>query len=530
MSTSGSLKTVNGAFKHFWWLMFLITIIGVVGAGLTARQRQPTYQATATLNLDSTQSLGQGFDTALQSDQFLSQRFIQLASSRAVLQQACTTTKIKGCDPIALAKQVSATNSRATGLIDISVKSGSAKDAASLANAIADEVVRQNRAQADAYLDPTRNLLQNQLKQEDDRIQSIRGQISSVQRSGATEGSVANSTAPLLADLNTAQSQYTTTFNRLQDLDVVKSRLQSLLSVQQRALPPTAPIDPNLPVYLAVGLAAALLVGFLVALLAERLDDRIRDSGQLAEATGSQLVLEMPKPPSRRGDGEQSEREAASYALAHASMLVRQEGVRSVLVVAATLGDPVDDVGLGLARAAADFGDRVLVLQSSGNGNGGNGSDGPGGRGEVSHRNWALERTSKVVVEAVAKEDVGRELTTADGFDLIIACTPPPGYSSNAMSIVTSTDLAIVVATRGRTRFREARWASELLRHTGVPVAGAILRARGLVGRAGPRPRLAPLRAPEPMAPAPAAGPQPRRSGPVVDNSFTVEPRRQGRL
>src|SRR5207302_153854 len=83
---------------------------------------------------------------------------------------------------------------------------------------------------------------------------------------------------------------------------------------------------------------------------------------------------------------------------------------RSALEVAATLGDPVDDVGLGLARAAADFGDRVLVLQSSGNGNGGNGGDGPGGRG-VSHRDWALERTSKVVVEAVAKEDVGRELT-----------------------------------------------------------------------------------------------------------------------
>jgi capsular polysaccharide biosynthesis protein len=526
MSTSGSLKTINGAFRHFWWLMCLITVIGLLGAGLTARQRPPTYQATATLNLDSTQSLGQGFDTALQSDQFLSQRFIQLASSRAVLQQACTTTKIKGCDPVPLAKQVSATNSRATGLIDVSVKSGSPKDAASLANAIADEVVRQNRAQADAYLDPTRSLLQGQLKQQDDRIQSIRGQINSVQRSGATEGSITNSTAPLLADLNTAQSQYTATFNRLQDLDVVKSRLQSLLSVQQRALPPTAPIDPNLPVYLAVGLAAGLLVGFLAALLAERLDDRIRDSGQLAEATGSQLVLEMPKPPTGRREGEQSEREAASYALAHASMLVRQEGVRSVLVVAATLGDQVDDVGLGLARAAADFGDRVLVLQSSGTGNGG---EAHGGR-EPSHRNWALERTSKVVVEAVAKEDVSRELTTADGFDLIIACTPPPGYSSNAMSIVTSTDLAIVVATRGRTRFKEARWASELLRHTGVPVAGAILRARGLVGRAGPRPRLAPLRAPEPMSPAPAGGPPPRRPGPAVDNAFTVEPRRRGRL
>ena len=522
MSTSTSLKTVSGAFKHFWWLLVLITLLGVAGAGLAAKQRQPTYQATATLNLDSTQSLGQGFDTALQSDQFLSQRFIQLASSRPVLQQACAVTNIKGCDPAALTRQVSASNSRATGIIDISVKSGSAGDAALLANAIADEVVRQNRLQADAFLDPTRALLQTQLKQQDDRIQSIRNQISSVQRSATTEGTIANNTAPLLADLNTAQSQYNSTYNRLQDLDVQKSRLQSLLSVQQRALTPTVPVDPNLALYLAVGLAAGLVVGFLAALLAERLDDRIRDSGQLAEATGSQLVLEMPKA-SSRGDGEYSEREAASYSLAHASMLVRQEGVRSVLVVAATLGDQVDDVGLGLARAAADFGDRVLVLQSSGTRNGG----GRHGGREGSHRGSALERTSQVVVEAVAKEDVGRELTSADGFDLIIACTPPPGYSSNAMSVVTSTDLAIVVATRGRTRFRDARWASELLRHTGVPVAGAILRARSLVGR---RPRLAPLKVPATIAPRPAHGPQPRRPGGAVDNGFTVEARRRGRF
>jgi capsular polysaccharide biosynthesis protein len=525
MSTSASLKTINGAFRHFWWLMIAITVLGVAGATAAARQRPPTYQATATLNLDSTQSLGTSFDTALQSDTFLSQRFIQLATSRAVLQQACVSTRVKGCDPVTLAKQVSASNSRATGLIDINVRSGSANDAANLANAIVDEEVRQYRAQADATLAPTSNLLTAQLKQENDRIQSIRNQISAVQRAGGTEGTVANNTAPLLSDLSNAQSEYTATFNRLQDLDVQKTRLQNLLSVQQRALPPPTPIDPNLPVYLAVGLAAGLLIGFLAALLAERLDDRIRDSGQLAEATGSHLVLEMPSSSGKRGAAERQEREAASYALAHASMLVRQEGVRSVLVVAATLGDQVDDVGLGLARAAADFGDRVLVLQSSAAGNG----DGHGVR-EGSHRGSALERTSQVVVEAVAKEDVGRELTSADGFDLIIACTPPPGYSSNAMSIVTSTDLAVVVATRGRTRFRDARWASELLRHTGVPVAGAILRARTLVGSARSRPRLAPLREPGPGAPPATNGAAHRHTAPGEVDGLAVEPRRRGRI
>jgi hypothetical protein len=79
-----------------------------------------------------------------------------------------------------------------------------------------------------------------------------------------------------------------------------------------------------------------------------------------------------------------------------------------------------------------------------------------------------------VVVEA-SSESNGQAVVATDGFDLIIACTPPPGYSSNAMSFMSSTDMAIVVATRRRSRSRDARWATELLRHTGVRIAGAIL-------------------------------------------------------
>jgi Mrp family chromosome partitioning ATPase len=48
---------------------------------------------------------------------------------------------------------------------------------------------------------------------------------------------------------------------------------------------------------------------------------------------------------------------------------------------------------------------------------------------------------------------------------------------------MSSTDMAIVVATRRQSRSRDARWAAELLRHTGVRIAGAVLvdrKGRGL--------------------------------------------------
>jgi hypothetical protein len=258
--------------------------------------------------------------------------------------------------------------------------------------------------------------------------------------------------------MSQAQTQYSATQTQLQTLQLQQAQLQNTLSPLQVATAPSKPIDPNPLLYALVGLAAGLTLGFLVALLAEWFDDRIRDTGQLAEATGSPLVLEATV----GGRNGAVDRQAASFSLAYASMLARHESVRAVLVVAATYGDQVDQVGLGLATAAAQWGRRVLVIQSYQADHG----TGHGAAGEV---------TSRVVVEAASSQANGQEVVATEGFDLIIACTPPPGYSSNAMSFMSSTDMAIVVATRRQSRSRDARWAAELLRHTGVRIAGGVL-------------------------------------------------------
>jgi capsular polysaccharide biosynthesis protein len=456
MGTGAPLKTVTGAIRHFWWIAALVTLIGLGAALAAAAVRPATYQGTAVLNLDSSQTTAQGFDAAIQADQFLSQRYIQMATSAAVLDPVCAASKPR-CDSASLAKQVSTSQSKGTGAIQISVTARSGDVAASFANAIANQVVKVNNEQIDARIKPQRDALQSNLNQQSTRIQQIRDQLSAAQKSSTSETAVANSIAPLLAELNQAQTQYTSTATQIQDLQVQESRLQQTLSVMQRATVPPKPIDPNPILYAIVGLAGGLTLGFLVALLAERMDDRIRDSGQLAEATSSPLVLEAAV----GGRNGAADREAASFSLAYASMLARHESVRAVLVVGASYGDQVDKVGVGLATAAAQWGRRVLVIQSSPADKG----SGHGPAGEV---------TSRVVVEASSERN-GQAVVATDGFDLIIACTPPPGYSSNAMSFMSSTDMAIVVATRRRSRSRDARWATELLRHTGVRIAGAIL-------------------------------------------------------
>src|SRR5205807_141457 len=108
-------------------------------------------------------------------------------------------------------------------------------------------------------------------------------------------------------------------------------------------------------VYLLVGLAGGLALGFLAALLAERFDGRVRSGQQLADATGTSTVLDVSRGGPRR---------EAAYAAVHASLLFGRDGLRAVMLVAATPEDRLEEVARGLAQAAAVSAEDVLVLQS----------------------------------------------------------------------------------------------------------------------------------------------------------------------
>ena len=55
---------------------------------------------------------------------------------------------------------------------------------------------------------------------------------------------------------------------------------------------PSRPVDPDLLRYVLVAAAAGVTGGFLLALLVDLLDRRLRDGGDLAAATGADVVLD----------------------------------------------------------------------------------------------------------------------------------------------------------------------------------------------------------------------------------------------
>src|SRR5437879_3969440 len=152
----GPLATVGKALRLRHWLVWGVAGLAGALAFAAASTRPLTYQATALLQVDESQNVSQGFDIALQADQYLQQRYISMATSQAVLTRVCdmeiaaqaappaapgaaapapaaappaaaqpspgaaiSPTPLPSCTPAQLSKQVSAASTRATGALAI---------------------------------------------------------------------------------------------------------------------------------------------------------------------------------------------------------------------------------------------------------------------------------------------------------------------------------------------------------------------------------------------------------------------------
>jgi capsular polysaccharide biosynthesis protein len=448
-------------------------LAGALALG-AASVRAPTYQATALLNVDESHSVSQGFDIALQADQYLEQKYISMATSQSVLASVCAqentaqnsaqnkpaaspATSVQpsptaapsatqsSCTPTQLSRQVSAAATKATGEIAITATTSSPLTAARIADEVASATLAYNQVYVKDSLAGQRQLLQQQQNQLNQQM--------TVTQQAIQAANIANRPdSALLAQLNLLQSQYQTTSGHLQDLDVQQAQLLSGLTIEQLATPPTKPADPDPVRYVLVGVAGGLTLGFLLALLAERFRDRIVDGAELAEATRSDLVLAV--------DYREAAAVIGSYGLLSPADL--EDDGRSdaqLVLVAASPEVPVDDLAMDLAAAAATEDRLVLVVPS-----------GPGrALREVNDRGAAGQLHPRP------------RPSGARNADLTIRCASPLARPS--MWLKPSAGPVILLATRNRTRFGEARRTAELLRHLGLQPAATLLLTGGTQGR-----------------------------------------------
>src|SRR5215813_3696102 len=464
-------STLGSALRRRLWLIAFITLAGGAAGYEAAAARPPTYEASALVSIDDRQAATLGLDAAMQADQFLAQRFISRATSRAVLQDVCTKEG-RGCDPAALARQIRVTTPKATAQLDIAADSPSPSTAARLANELADALIARNRAQVDQAVDSQRTYLQGQLKAQGDQLAQALQQVSANEAAGRQD-------AAGMTQLSFLQMEYSSTYRRLQDLEVQRSQQREMLSVEQRAATPKK-VDPDPVRYVAVGLACGLVAGLLLGLVAEGMRRRIHRRSDLAEAAGTDVVVDFSRG-LLRGTGR-------PYAyLARVSLAGPAEQPPALLLVASTLGERVNDVGKELANTVAASGRRVLVLLAPT----------PKLGGWWWHKK---DQPSKVLVEPDGSTGPLRS-GSAEEVDLVIHCSLPPMLDPSATWLRAMPDRAIVIATKGLTRLGEVRQTAEMLERTRVHVVAAVM----LPFRMRPAPLMPVVSRPQPE-PAPEVG------------------------
>jgi len=472
-----ALRTVTSAIKHRRYVLIAIIALVTLAAGVASIVRPPTYQGTALLFVDERFNSSQGFDLALQAGELLSAHFIETATSRPVLERACSgkyfdtpATVGYACSPEGLLAGVSANTVRGTSWIAVSMISRSAPESAALANAVARAMIDQNQADIEQLLAPTKNFLEGELNRLQTAIAAEQAQIAQLQKQSnpnVNNGSNSAAIAAHQANLTLLQSQYSATYARIQDLVIEQNRLAGSLTEVQTATVPSKPIDPDPLRYLLAGLLAGLCLGLATVLIIDRLDDRIFDTEALARAAGTSLVVEVGP----RAPRTESGRTFEPYALARASLVAQHPALTKLLVVAASSRDRVRRIAAALGMAGVKAGQTVLVVDAE-------------AHNYVMHQQSGRNGSKMTIVSTPSNGDTRipiDAIADPEGkYDLTIMSAPSPDVDPTAVSLARMADVAIIVATAAKTRFSEARRTADSLRMAGVEVVAGILASETL--------------------------------------------------
>lgn len=444
-------RTLSDALRHRGLLLLAIVAAFLLAGGVFTGITPPVYEATARLSIDAGET-----ESAQLSREQLGRYIIQLARSRPVMARMIADLRWTRTSPDNLAKRVRAEVVRGTGVVALHAEADSGPRAAALANLLMRVIIERNKAEASERFRPNREYLDAEQARLEASIVQVRSEV--------IAPTDVNGLANHQAKLNQLQTLYDGNYARRQDLAAAEMRAQQVVRPLEFAVTPGKPSRPDPITYLLATLAVGLAAGLLTILLVERFDDRLLSAEELARATGTPLVVSMPRALGKALSG----RQLIPYQVAHANLLARRPGARTVMVAAASTRDRSDNVADRLGAVAADSGQRVLVVQTD--------------RLAGSLPQPVSQNGSRLtIIPAVSSED--KQAATealeklAGGYDFAVVSVGSPNANPSAFALAHSTDLAVVVATAGVTPFDEARRTAELLRQAGVTLVASFLLA-----------------------------------------------------
>jgi capsular exopolysaccharide synthesis family protein len=381
-----------------------------------------------------------------------------------------------------LLDQVSTEVEGNSDLVSVTARDPDPRRAAAIATSFAEQYVNFRRESARASLDEAAELARN-------RLDSL-----STEDRFSTEGRQLEA--------------------RLRELEIAASLQTGGVEVVRRASVPTSPAVPRPMLSAFIGLILGLALALLVVIAREFADRRLKDEEEAQAVIELPLIAQIPRPARGKdelGRPDRAQEEAFASLAANLLFSSRENPTSSLMVTSPSASDGKTTVTLGMARALATLGKRVIAIEA-----------------DLRHPRFAerldvrrnpgfaglaagVADLEDVLVEVDAETTRRRAHATDSGVsfavlpagpplstpqtvlsgpmigqviaecreraDFVLIDTPPIGVVHDAITLANLVDAALLVARINWTTKDAARKALRLLRQLDLRVLGVVLTA-----------------------------------------------------
>jgi succinoglycan biosynthesis transport protein ExoP len=268
------LRQYFNVIKRWWWLLIVGIIIPMSISYHFLSQQPALYQAKVTLMVGTTLQQASPDPSLMRTSTSLAQAYTVLVKRRPITQAVIQRLNLKR-SPEELAKQITAWISPEAQLLEIMVTDTSPQAAALIANALADELIRQSPASVE---DSQRQqaFVQEQLADLEVEIKGAEREIRELEESladmiSAAEIEEAQRRLSGLQGVTTGlRSTYASLYQSLIDSSA------NILTVVEPAIEPTWPVSSRSNLILLVAGVAGLALALGAAFVIEFLDNTLR--------------------------------------------------------------------------------------------------------------------------------------------------------------------------------------------------------------------------------------------------------------
>ena len=334
----GLLRALR-VLRERWWIVAICAVISFAVALIYLQREPKQYTATAALQFTTNSLPGQltgvGQSQSLDPEGEKATN-VQLVTTAPVAVLVIQALKLKST-PAQLLNEVSASNPQNDYIVDISATDQNAQRAANIANAFAQQYVVYSQQQNEKQLIKGEQLINSKYQQLPPTDTVDRANLRALSQK-----------LLLLQAVQTGNAQIVNT-----------------------AATPSSPSSPKKKATAIAALVVGVLLGIGLAFLLNMMDRRVKSLEEVEDLYGVSALATIPRLP--QGQQTPRKREIAmepfrillnSLSLITGTHDTGTHEVKTVLVTSAVSGEGKTTVALGLARAAALSGQRVILVEA----------------------------------------------------------------------------------------------------------------------------------------------------------------------